>query len=396
MLQSPTRFVQGRSIALGLIVIPVLLFYAALLHQLTNIPFADDYAVLNFIHNLNLQPGALAKASYILSVQFNEYKVPLEAVVFTAQYSFLGHINFIGLCMLGNAAILLLGVVLWKMFLPSLHHEPRRVALFIPVSWLLFQLSYGETLNWAAPGIQNLYVIGFSFAAFLLLDRAGRWAFTGALAFLVLAIAASGNGLIAAFTGFIALAVSRRFRRLAAWTAVTLMMMLVYAYHYNPSSSQSSRHDSVFQALLHVKVFYGISFLGGAAGVVEVPNLPRLVRSIALGFALCAFFGYLALRRELSANRAVNCAVAFLFLTGLGVAGIRSGMGMLSSLNSRYRIYSDLLLIFVWFFVCERRLQFFRQTFATKQGLPGRLHTRSLVFAGDGRCGLSPACAPPR
>ena len=47
----------------------------------------------------------------------------------------------------------------------------------------------------------------------------------------------------------------------------------------------------------------------------------------------------------------------FILMTSIGVAGIRSELGLMSSVASRYRSYSDLLLIFAWFaLVTEFRL----------------------------------------
>jgi hypothetical protein len=49
--------------------------------------------------------------------------------------------------------------------------------------------------------------------------------------------------------------------------------------------------------------------------------------------------------------------VLFLLLTAVGVAGLRSDFGIAQSLNSRYGIYSALLLIFSWFALVEEFLQ---------------------------------------
>ena len=38
-------------------------------------------------------------------------------------------------------------ILLWKMFLANTKNLAARLAFFIPVSWLLFQLQYVETLG---------------------------------------------------------------------------------------------------------------------------------------------------------------------------------------------------------------------------------------------------------
>jgi hypothetical protein len=47
----------------------------------------------------------------------------------------------------------------------------------------------------------------------------------------------------------------------------------------------------------------------------------------------------------------------FLLLSAVGVAGLRSDIGLKQSLDSRYAIYSALLVIFAWFAVVEKFLQ---------------------------------------
>ncbi len=337
-----------------MIFLPVLIFYAVLFRNLVNIPLLDDYAILNFIAATKESHGLTAVFSQVLSAQFNEYKVMFGAAVFTMQYYLLGHVNFSGLCILGDASVLVIGVALWKMFLPALKDISLRLALFVPVSWLLFQFFYSETLNWAAPAIQNLGVLAFAFAMFVLLVVDKRSWFMGALVCLVFAIAASGNGFIAAFVAFLALAAQRRLQHLLVWTATTCLMLLAYSYRYTSTSSQSARGSSVFKVLLHLKPLYAISFLGGIGGINLGAFLPRTAVSLSVGFLICLFFMFIIRHGKLSSNTAVNCAVGFLFLTAIGVAGIRSDLGLTQSLQSRYRIYSDLLVILMWVLLCER------------------------------------------
>ncbi len=54
----------------------------------------------------------------------------------------------------------------------------------------------------------------------------------------------------------------------------------------------------------------------------------------------------------------VDCyCVLFLLLTAVSVAGLRSDLGLEHSLDSRYRIYSALLLIFAWIAIVKEFLQ---------------------------------------
>jgi hypothetical protein len=75
--------------------------------------------------------------------------------------------------------------------------------------------------------------------------------------------------------------------------------------------------------------------------------------AIFLGFALCVFFGWMIWRGYLRQDPVVGYCLFFILLTAIGVAGIRADLGLKQSMTSRYRIYSDLLLIFAWFALVE-------------------------------------------
>ena len=72
---------------------------------------------------------------------------------------------------------------------------------------------------------------------------------------------------------------------------------------------------------------------------------------------MCIFFAVMARRGYLRRNRLVSYCVLFLLLTAVGVAGLRSSLGVRQSLDSRYGIYSTLFLIFAWFIIVEEFLQ---------------------------------------
>jgi hypothetical protein len=275
--------------SLVLLVLPALIFYGLLFRNIIDLPFGDDYEILDFLNHLRGLHGAGTKLLYVLTAQHNEYKLIFGHSIFTLQYLLLGRVSFSGLCVIGDAAVLFLALVLWKMFLPSQANLSVRLALFVPVSWLLFQLSYGETLNWAEPALQNLYIFVFSFAAFVLMARDKARTFPGALLFLILAIAASGNGFLAAVAGALMLLKHKQFTKLISWCGVTLGMVCLYAYRYNVMSSQSQQHQSVFATLLHLKFVYIVAFLGsvGEIGHSLIPHFSPSVDSFGLGVCLC-------------------------------------------------------------------------------------------------------------
>ena len=64
----------------------------------------------------------------------------------------------------------------------------------------------------------------------------------------------------------------------------------------------------------------------------------------------------MAIRGYYRRNPLVSYCVLYLLLAAIGVAGLRSDMGLMLRFSLRYRIYSALLLIFAWFAIVEEFL----------------------------------------
>ena len=144
----------------------------------------------------------------------------------------LGHVNFVPLCVLGDSSVLVLAFLLWLIFLPEEKDLGKRLAFFIPAAWMLFQLGYWETLNWAMASLQNLWVIVFSLGTIQCLLRPTRKAYASGLLLYALAIGTSGNGLLLLPVGVLILATRRQFARVAGWLALSW-----YALQLTPTAT---------------------------------------------------------------------------------------------------------------------------------------------------------------
>lgn len=329
---------------LAALLAPIALFYAGLLLAARDLPLLDDYdAGLNFANHLITLPTLRARLLYFAAAQHSDYKLFFAHAFVWLELALTGHINFWFLSLLGNASVLLLAAVLWRMFLP---HAPltRRLALFLPVTLLLFQYGYVETLNWPLPGLQTLPVLAFAVASLYLLQQ--PTALAGALATLTLAIASNANGFLIVIPGTLMLVLRRRWRALPLWLATTAAMAALYAYRYHPTPlAADAAHPG---GLLHPHITYLLGFLGAAGRYLTLPG------AVLLGLALCLYFAFAAHRGLLRHQPVVLYCLLFILLTGLGVAGLRAQDGLLQSVSSRYRMYSDLLLIFAWFTLVQQ------------------------------------------
>jgi hypothetical protein len=335
-----------------LVILPPVFFYTILFHTAVNLPIIDDYeAILGFVNQSMHQKGILGQLGYLLTSQHNEYKLYVMQAVVWLQYRACGHIDFRILSAIGNSFVLLLGILLWKLFLPGHKELVSRLMYFVPVSLLLFQLQEAENLNWAASALQHVAVLFFAFSAIYLLAKGGWSQLVAALGLLALAIFSDGNGVLLIPIGLLILGMNRRWAGVTCWLAASAGSLLLYAHHYNVQSSQSRMHDSVFTTVTRLNPLFALSVIGSAGGV------PFAAGSIVLGVALCIFFLNMARRGYYRRNPIISYCVLFLLLTAAGVAALRSDFGVAYSLHTRYMAYSSLLLIFAWFAVVEEFLQ---------------------------------------
>lgn len=341
----------GLAICGVLVAIPALLFYGILLRVSVNLPILDNYGGLDFMNRLVILKGFPAKLSFLFTSQFNEYKLVFAESVAWLQYALWGRIDFKVLNVISNGFVLLLALLLWKMFLPNCENPGKRLALFIPVSWLLFQLQYFEMLNWGGAGLQHITSAVFAFATIYLLFRKSRIAFCGALLTFLLTVASSPIGFLLLPIGLLIFFPGRYYTRAAIWLMASAALFVAYVQHYDVHTSQASPDRSVLSALLRMRPIYILSFMGSAAGI------PFQAASFVLGIALCIFFFWMARRGYVRRNPLVSCCVLFLLLTAIGVAGIRSDLGLEGSVSSRYTFFSILFVIFAWFILAEEFVQ---------------------------------------
>ena len=343
---------RGVAIPLFFVCLPAIVFYTVTLRNVVNIPLLDDYdSLLDFLNHFVSLNGASARASYFLAAQHNEYKLFFGNGVACLQLALFGQIDFRELSIIGDGFIFLLAILLWKMFIPHTKDLAARLTFFIPVSWLLFQFQYWETLNWAMAGLQNIPILVFSLASIYFLVKGTRASFCGALLLFTLAVSASGNGFFLFPIGLLILLLNRSYLRVFVWLLVAVGCIAAYAYHYNLMVSQTHAHHSVLSSFHPLSPLYMLAFIGGAAGI-PVPAL-----SILLGALLVGLFIFMIRRGYIRSNPLVSCCILFLLLTTVGVAGLRSDFGLGQALSSRYTIYSALFLIFAWFAIVEMFLQ---------------------------------------
>jgi hypothetical protein len=322
----------------ALVLLPILMFYGEVFRLPTNLPVLDDYnGVLGFMNDFVQLSGFWHTLGYFIGSQHSLYKLFLLHAVVLGEYALTGHVNFVFLEVIADLFVLGIAWLLWFYLRGNGRTYGERLILFAPVVFFVFAPRYFENLNWALGGLQNFPVIFFALLSLLLLCRASRLSFGFACVSLIGSIGSSGNGFLLAMAGFFLLWQERSWRRLIAWCGVTLGMVAPYAYHYVRVAAlpvASSLHSAVAYAL------YPLGFLGAAS--------PRLKLSLLLALVLAGYGAFLIKNGWRKRDPATFYPVLFFVLTALAVAVARHPFGLNASLASRYTMYSQLLIVFLY------------------------------------------------
>src|SRR5450756_844299 len=271
-----------------------------------------------------------------------------ENFFFGLQYAILGHTDIRGLSILGDLLVIPMFGVLYLLWREGDDARLNSLLSFVPASWILFQLQYASSLNNAMAPLQNLAVILFALLSCYLAARPGDKALIGSLCSLLLCIASSGNGLFLIPIGAVMFLQQKNYKRFAAWCVTSLLMVAVYFHGYNFHASQAHADKSLLSSIQHLSPFYGAAFLGSLAAKANPAP------AVAFGFLLLAIFLYATWERLFVTRPGLYYSMLFFFGTGFAVSGLRSDLGLVTALGSRYRINSAILVILIYFYLVRK------------------------------------------
>ena len=315
---------------------PPVYFYSIIYKYAVNVPYWDDYsAILDFLIRYQDADGALQRV-LLLFAQNNEHRIAFGNLATVAMYKLTGMVDFRAMVFFGNAALLGLVLVFYRMFRPA----EWKPLYFMPVVLFLFQPQFCDNMLWAMASVSNFYVLPFSFASLLLLQRGGRLFFAAAFLLAALSSVTQGSGIFSFAACALLLALKRDFRGLAVWCALSFAVLASYFWSYE----RPAHHPSVMKTVLEVPdiaLEYFVTFTGAS---FPFPFFAGLI--IIFLFVFLTFKGYYR------KNPAVYCGLVLVFLTAAVAAVTRSGFGVEQALSSRYRIFSALfpILLYMAFF----------------------------------------------
>jgi hypothetical protein len=337
------------ALLLALVPLAVYLVVISSLHR--NLPIYDDYIVQLEIARLKTAPGLLDKINILFS-QLNEHRLVYTRCCFWLVHTLGGTLSYSALIAIGNAS--LLGI--WLLFGRLLYRLGVPLIAYVPVSWLLFQFQYYSNSLWAMASLQNLTIHFLYLLLFMLLLSQRRVAWVAGWGVAAWLCFTSGNGFVALALGAGALIYQRRWADAFAWTVFSIGLVLLYFWSYQrppdfPAADTSTLLDKLQATLIflgtHLDAYpqsagMGFQLLNGLAICVPVFLLTawsswRLVARWRLKQPLTGVDSVLLI-----------CVLMSGFVVLSAVAAVQNRlnfMGWVGLTESRYRLYSTMLLV---------------------------------------------------
>lgn len=241
----------------GLIIAPIIYFYLILSAHLVNIPFTDDYNLLETIYKFR-QETNFVESMKILFEQINQHRFPFERTIMLIMVFFTGTVNLKVQILLGNMFMLAISFLFFRSF----KKEEISWYYFIPVPFILFNLIYFENAYWGIAAIQNTPLLFFAFLSAYGLGRNDQKGLIIGILAAIITTYISGSGMLTWISGALILVLQRRFSLLIQWgiaAAVVIAFYFLFDYHFITSGSEKPWRHPIYN-LVFVLGFWGNAF----------------------------------------------------------------------------------------------------------------------------------------
>lgn len=330
-----------------LALIPALIFYLFFLNFGVNAPYADDISAVNaLVIRIIYSEDTIWNKFFVLFTQCNEHRLFYLGVITILQFYLTGEINFILLDFVGGLATLGILFIFYRIMVS--YQFPKW--LIIPVSLLLFNLSYFQNIFWTVCALQHNSLPFFVLLLIWVLSLPAHFTrYVIALLIALLAVFTSGNGFLV-FVAVVPLLLKYDRKYLFFWLFTGVACFLLYMTNYEHPFQRGSLFDNIFKIKEILFTFF--VYLGSFSSVFFFNITPfRIYFSFMLGFITFSgiLFIYWKNRTQLLKQEnhylTFSAILLFLFAT-MGLYSLaRANEAIESVFESRYGINSTLYLI---------------------------------------------------
>ena len=228
-------------------------FMAFQMRYALNVPYHDDIIdVLQFVLSFDAAESVGQRLDLLLA-QYNDHRTSASRLLFYLVYAITGEVNFRTLSLLANMAIPVF-VILYMQAAPS--RELRWPVLLLAALVLCQPQAYG-LLFWSMSAFAFYFVLLYSFASLVCLERGSWLALCLAIVFAVGATLSLASGQLVWAVGLFLLVWQilrhgeRSWWQLLAWAGSGIVCLLLYYSGVPPRFQEVGLVDALLQTPLH-------------------------------------------------------------------------------------------------------------------------------------------------
>jgi hypothetical protein len=216
--------------------IPIVFFCLAIFFLTDNIPFKDDYVLLESLYKMQTA-SSLTEWLQAFFKQVNQHRFGFERIMMLGILKLMGSENIKAQIIIGNAFLLGILYLFFNFFKGLKLHS----LYFIPIVFLLFNFTYFENATWGIAAIQNTPILFFALLTVHFLAKNNVRYYLYSLFFAVATMFTSGNGLAIWIVGSILLIFQNNWKWLVIWILVaTLFCTFYFTFDYEFISSDKA------------------------------------------------------------------------------------------------------------------------------------------------------------
>jgi hypothetical protein len=331
-------------IGIVIILLVVLTYYFYVFRFSVNIPYWDEFFVLNWFDSY-INQTFWGKIIHLFE-QANEHRLFSYRLTVFMQYLIFGDLNFRNIILFGNLGMIWLIYLLYKMspFFKS------NVIAFIPVILLLF-VPQNEISIWGMVAIASIFEYALVFASLTFLNKQGYFNFTMSLLLAIIATFSFGNGMFVFFAGFIILLMRKQkpVIHITLWSLFMALSISLYFLNFNFSSGGG---PSKFE-ILHHPINAILFFLTLIGNLFTSLFKAKLIWFYLSGFIVCASFCFIIIRKwsVLKHYPLLISYLVFLFLTAITITISRVGFGIGAATAPRYMLLPILFVVLIYIMI---------------------------------------------
>ncbi len=330
----------------GLLIFINVLFSYIVVDFSLNVPYYDDFDAIGAFILQNKVPGFWNRFTHLLD-QYAEHRIGYTRLVSLMYFQIFGYINFKHLILWGLGGLLGIQIFVFA----QVRKSSNSGLILLISSVLLLNFQYWENMMSAMTALQNLSAPFFSLGALFFLTRStslnNRLL---AYLFVCFSVFTSGNGIILLPIGLIFILLNRESRsETLRWILFMVFIFGVYFYQYTTPPEVFGGRSNVWVALANpLALFQNFTlFMTSCFHGIGVPYLG----CFALGALLVVYMSYYSYDALVSGNEKKSKWYASIFIYLLGTSclvALNRSESLENMLFSRYKIYSTLLMLFVF------------------------------------------------